>query len=91
MAVLGRLQWLRETPLDIFGRSGERQQERAWRNRYIDFVKGLTASPNSHDLAVAHQIAKIPENVRGFGHVKADAMVAAIRRWDELATSLTKK
>ncbi|MGL5211209.1 MAG: hypothetical protein ACRC7K_03070, partial [Acinetobacter junii] len=39
---------------------------------------------------VAKEIAKLPAEVRGFGHVKAQAMNSAIQRWDELTTSLNK-
>ena len=91
MGLLGRMQWLRETPLDLFGRHDERKQERAWRDRYVSFVEKLTAAPEAHDMAVAAQIARIPADVRGFGHVKLSAMDTASKRWDELSTSLGKR
>ncbi len=90
MAVLARMQWLRETPLDPFGRNGERQRERAWRDRYVALVETLASSPGVCDLAVAAQIARIPADVRGFGHVKMQAMGAASKRWDELSANLLK-
>ncbi|MFT3666439.1 indolepyruvate ferredoxin oxidoreductase family protein [Piscinibacter sp.] len=91
MAVLARMQWLRETPLDPFGRNAERRQERAWRDRYMDFARSLVESSGSYDVAIATQIAQIPASVRGFGHVKLQAMALASKRWDELAESLGKK
>lgn len=91
MAVLARLQWLRETPLDVFGRHDERKRERAWRDRYVAFVEMLASSPGACDLSVAAQIARIPADVRGFGHVKLQAMDAATKRWDELSASLLKR
>jgi indolepyruvate ferredoxin oxidoreductase len=90
MAALARMQWLRETPLDPFGRNEERRQERAWRDRYIKFVESLLSSSANVDMPVAEQIARLPTDVRGFGHVKAQAMDAALKRWDELDGQLAR-
>lgn len=90
LMLLARLQWLRETFLDPFARQTERQHEQAWRDRYISFVEALIESPEKYNLVVAEEIAKLPAEVRGFGHVKAQAMNSAIQRWDELTTSLNK-
>ncbi|WER50804.1 indolepyruvate ferredoxin oxidoreductase family protein [Cupriavidus sp. WKF15] len=90
MAALARMQVLRETPFDPFGRNDERRKERAWRDRYIAFVESLIRSAGDCDLSLANQIARIPADVRGFGHVKMLAMQAASARWDELAAKLYK-
>lgn len=90
LMLLARLQWLRETFLDPFARQTERQHEQAWRDRYISFVEALIESPEKYNLVVAEEIAKLPAEVRGFGHVKAQAMNSAIQRWDELTTTLNK-
>lgn len=91
MMILARLQWLRETFLDPFALQQERQKEHAWRDRYIAFVKAISATPESYDLSVAEQIAQLPADVRGFGHVKMQAMDAAIQLWDELSLRLRKE
>ncbi|WP_047428400.1 indolepyruvate ferredoxin oxidoreductase family protein [Acinetobacter sp. neg1] len=91
MMLLARLQWLRETFLDPFARQEERQHEHAWRDRYIGFVKALVAAPQQHDLTVAAQIAELPAEVRGFGHVKMQSMQSANQRWDELSKELSNK
>lgn len=90
MMMLARLQWLRETFLDPFARQEERQHEQAWRDRYIAFVEALVEAPDNHNLAVAEQIAKLPAEVRGYGHIKMKAMDAAKQRWDELTPTLLK-
>lgn len=90
MMILARLQWLRETFLDPFALQLERQREHAWRDRYITFVKAISSAPENYDLSVAEQIAKLPADVRGFGHVKMQSMETAIQRWDELSLSLRK-
>ncbi|MBO6152182.1 MAG: indolepyruvate ferredoxin oxidoreductase family protein, partial [Acinetobacter sp.] len=91
MMILARLQWLRETFLDPFALQQERQKEQAWRDRYIAFVKAISSAPESYDLSIAQQIAQLPADVRGFGHVKMQAMETAIQRWDELSLSLRKE
>ena len=91
MAVLARLQWLRETPLDPFARNEERRHEQAWRDRYIAFVESLLSSPETLDMFVAEQIAGLPADVRGFGHVKGQAMDSASKRWDELEGRLVRR
>lgn len=91
MMILARLQWLRETFLDPFALQRERQKEHAWRERYIAFVKAMSSAPEHYDLSVAEQIAQLPADVRGFGHIKMQAMETAIHRWDELSLSLNKE
>lgn len=86
--VMARMKWMRETSLDVFGFTAERRRERAWRDRYIDFIEVLLARPDGYDHALALQIAKIPAEIRGFGHVKASAMDRQEVRWVELFGSL---
>ena len=82
--VLAKLKGLRGTPLDVFGRTEERRSERALIGEYkasIDeLVRGLTAER----LALAIEIARIPEEIRGYGHVKARHLAAARAKWDGL-------
>jgi indolepyruvate ferredoxin oxidoreductase len=84
--VLAKLKGLRGTPLDVFGRSEERRTERALIGEYkasIDEVlRGGLASVER--LALAIEIARIPEEIRGYGHVKARHLGAARAKWDGL-------
>jgi indolepyruvate ferredoxin oxidoreductase len=75
--VLARLKGLRGTSLDPFGRSEERRAERQLIADYESVVDGLLADldGDNHELAV--RIARIPESIRGFGHVKARNIAAA--------------
>jgi indolepyruvate ferredoxin oxidoreductase len=84
LALLARLRGLRETPLDVFGRSEERRRERAWRERYIRFVESLAHPGVAPDHERLLAIARLPADVRGFGHIKLAAMDEASARWDEL-------
>jgi indolepyruvate ferredoxin oxidoreductase len=84
LAMLARLRGLRETPLDVFGRSDERRRERAWRDRYVRFAESLANLGADADPERLLQIAQLPASVRGFGHIKSKAMDEALLRWDVL-------
>jgi indolepyruvate ferredoxin oxidoreductase len=75
--VLAKLRFLRGTALDIFGYTDERRTERQLIQDYERIVEELLArlTPDNHGLAV--RIASIPEEIRGYGHVKARHLEAA--------------
>ena len=91
--VLARLKGLRGTALDVFGRTEERRQERAWVARYQAMVQEicikLTFSPggiSTQCYIKATELAAIPQDIRGFGHVKARASAVAMEKWQSLLT-----
>jgi indolepyruvate ferredoxin oxidoreductase len=75
--VLARLKGLRGTPFDVFGYSAERKTERALIGQYRDTVSELLPKLSPENLAQAVAIASIPEDIRGYGHVKARHLAAA--------------
>ncbi|MFZ3139915.1 indolepyruvate ferredoxin oxidoreductase family protein [Polaromonas sp.] len=82
--LLAKLKGLRGTPLDVFGRTGERREERAliaeYRASLDEVLAGLT--PQNHAAAV--EIARIPELIKGYGHVKARHLATARQQWTAL-------
>jgi indolepyruvate ferredoxin oxidoreductase len=68
--LLAKLRFLRGTVLDPFGHTEERKTERALIEQYRTTISSLSASLNSNTLPLAVQIARIPEEIRGYGHVK---------------------
>jgi len=82
--ILARLRRLRGTPLDIFGYTKERKTERRLIRDYEATVEELLESltPENHDLAI--EIARFPEKIRGFGHIKMASVEAAEHRRAEL-------
>ncbi|OWQ83139.1 indolepyruvate ferredoxin oxidoreductase [Roseateles aquatilis] len=85
MGVLAKMKGLRGTALDPFGHTEERKMERQLIQDYratIDAIlaKGLTAER----LPVAVDLARIPEDIRGYGHVKERHVKAARLKWDQL-------
>jgi indolepyruvate ferredoxin oxidoreductase len=77
LRVLARLKRLRGTPLDVFGYTDERRMERQLVADYERLLDELLArlSPATH--AVAVELASIPEQIRGFGHVKSGTVTQA--------------
>jgi indolepyruvate ferredoxin oxidoreductase len=75
--VLARLKGLRGTPFDVFGYSAERKTERALVKQYRDTVSNLLPKLSPDNLAHAVAIASIPEDIRGYGHVKERHLAAA--------------
>ena len=84
MGVLARLKGLRGTALDPFGRTEERRTERALIAQYRADIETLLAGLNADNHALALEIARVPENIRGFGHVKARHLAAAATRREHL-------
>ena len=90
--LLARLKGLRGGVFDVFGRSEERRQERALITEYLDTVEELLAglaqggTPGARALryGLALDIARVPEQIKGFGHVKARHLQAARLAWNQL-------
>ncbi len=82
--VLARMKGLRGGRLDFFGRSHERQTERALINQYRACIEELLGSLSADNRALAAEIARIPEEIRGYGHIKARHLAAARPKWDAL-------
>jgi indolepyruvate ferredoxin oxidoreductase len=85
--VLARLKGLRGGPFDLFGHSEERRAERRLLADYEAGLERLVAGLTRERLPLAVKIASVPDQIRGFGHVKAAAMAAAkveeARLWSE--------
>ncbi|MDZ4370122.1 MAG: indolepyruvate ferredoxin oxidoreductase family protein [Phenylobacterium sp.] len=87
---LAKLKSLRGGPLDIFGLTEERKMERGLIADFEADLDRLVAelSPERHALSV--QIAKVPQKIRGFGHIKdasvGPAKAEAKRLWKQWET-----
>jgi indolepyruvate ferredoxin oxidoreductase len=82
--LLARLKGLRGTALDPFGYTEERRQERAFILEYRRCIDELLPKLSAHNLDLALEIARIPEEIRGYGHVKARNAAAAKNKWAHL-------
>ena len=75
--LLAKLRRLRGTSLDIFGRSEERKAERRLIREYEVVIEEILnhLAPVNHTAAV--DLAALPLEIRGFGHVKQANLVRA--------------
>ncbi len=82
--MLAKLKGLRGTRFDIFGYTQERKTERALIGQYETLVAELlkTLSPANHALAV--KLASIPEDIKGYGHIKDAHLEKAKKKEAEL-------
>ncbi|MDP2004575.1 MAG: indolepyruvate ferredoxin oxidoreductase family protein [Rubrivivax sp.] len=81
---LAKMKGLRGGALDVFGRSAERQMERALIAEYRTCIEELLPTLNAGNRALAVEIARIPEEIRGYGHVKDRHLKAARPKWEAL-------
>jgi indolepyruvate ferredoxin oxidoreductase len=82
--LLAKLRGLRGTPLDVFGYTRERQTERRLIGEYEATVEELIGKLNVDNHALAVKIASIPEEIRGYGHIKERSLAFAKARQVEL-------
>ena len=82
--LLARLKGLRGGAFDLFGYTAERKLERRLIGEYFDTVDELLAKLDRDNRALAVEIASIPEQIRGYGHVKDAHYAKAKAHRDEL-------
>ena len=82
--LLAKLKALRGTAFDVFGRTAERQMERALIADYTHSMEQVLQRLSADNMGLALDIARIPDGIKGFGHVKEKNLVAARARWDVL-------
>jgi len=68
--LLAGLKGLRGTAWDIFGYSAERKSERRLIGEYEATMQEILGRLDTHNHALALQIAALPEQIRGYGHIK---------------------
>jgi indolepyruvate ferredoxin oxidoreductase len=89
--LLAKLKGLRGGVFDVFGYTAERKMERALIGEYRAMIEGLLPSLDSTNHAAAVELASLPEQIRGFGHVKEKAVEAYRARKAELLSGNVKK
>ncbi len=82
--MLAGLKFLRGTPFDPFGLSRERRAERRLVKDYEKTVNMMLETLSRDNHAIAVDIARIPEQIRGYGYVKERHLTEAKAREQEL-------
>ena len=82
--LLAPLKVLRGGALDVFGYTEERRHERELAPAYRAAIEGMLPKLNAVNRDAATTFARLPEQIRGFGHVKARHLAAARQQWTVL-------
>lgn len=86
--LLAKFRFLRGTVLDPFGHTEERKTERALIAQYRELITGLLTTLSPENLSIAVGLASIPEDIRGYGHVKERHLRNAKQKESELLSKL---
>ncbi len=87
-ALLARFKWLRGGPLDLFGRTEERRIERRLIEDYRRDIEAAIATLDAQNLSLVVELARLPEDIRGFGPVKLASVEKAMARRADLLRRL---
>jgi indolepyruvate ferredoxin oxidoreductase len=72
--LLAKLKGLRGGAFDVFGYTAERKMERALIGEYRQMIEALLRFAGCDQPCDAVELAALPEQIRGFGHVKEKAV-----------------
>ena len=82
--LLKHFKGLRGSKLDVFGYTEERRSERALIEEYRSTIERLLGELSADKLGLAVEIARVPERIRGYGHVKETHLEQAKKLREEL-------
>jgi indolepyruvate ferredoxin oxidoreductase len=86
--LLARFKFLRGTAFDPFGRTEERRIERRLIREYQDTLAAVLPRLSAQRVAAVVELARLPEKIRGFGHVKEASLAAVESRWRAMVEEL---
>jgi indolepyruvate ferredoxin oxidoreductase len=89
--LLARLKGLRGGRFDVFGYTAERRMERALIGEYRAMIDKLLPTLSAENYATAVELASLPEQIRGFGHVKEKAVAGFRAKQAELLATSPKR
>ena len=87
--LLAKLKFLRGTALDIFGKTAERRMERQLITDYVSTMEDVLGCLSGSNLNQAIELAGLPEQIRGFGHVKHASVDKVRAQWRLLHQAIT--
>ena len=85
--LLASLKRVRGTRFDLFGYTAERKMERQLIVQYEAALSEIAARLSPENYAIAVELARQPESIRGFGHVKEKSIEVAQERHAKLVES----
>jgi indolepyruvate ferredoxin oxidoreductase len=86
--LLAKLKFLRGTALDPFGRTAERKGERQLIEDYVDMIEQRTSGLRPEQIPTLAKLARVPETIRGYGHIKEENIKKAMAEKARLEAEL---
>ncbi len=86
--ILSKMKGLRGGAFDVFARTNERKMERKLIEDYNDMLDLIVAKLNLDNFQTALKLANLPDQIRGFGHVKTQSITALEAKKTRLLKSL---
>ena len=74
LLVLARFKFLRGTPFDLFGYAAHRRKERELISWYRSLIEKVLERLTSDNLELALEIAALPDQIRGYEHIKEESI-----------------
>ncbi|MEJ6650363.1 MAG: indolepyruvate ferredoxin oxidoreductase family protein [Burkholderiales bacterium] len=81
---LAKLKFLRGSALDLFGKTDERRKERQLVDDYITMVEESLDGSAAFTTAALKEVIALPSEIRGYGHVKLEAIDRFYARWGQI-------
>jgi indolepyruvate ferredoxin oxidoreductase len=72
--LLAQLKFLRGTALDIFGYTAERKAERKLIDDFLVMIEQRVAALKGKQIPTLVRLARLPETIRGYGHIKEQSI-----------------
>lgn len=76
LKIMASMRGLRGSPLDIFGYTSLRREERALIGWYRDLIDSVIARLTPENAALAQEIAALPDQIRGYETIRTASMAA---------------
>ncbi|MEM8985827.1 MAG: indolepyruvate ferredoxin oxidoreductase family protein [Pseudomonadota bacterium] len=74
---------LRGTWFDPFGHTQERRTERALIDKYFETIRNINRQLSDKTMVAACEVASFPQDIRGYGHVKEQAIEATLLKLEK--------
>jgi indolepyruvate ferredoxin oxidoreductase len=82
LKILAAMKFLRGGPLDLFGYSAHRREERALADWYRALIARVIDNVNEENLPKALEIAALPDQIRGYERIKEES-IARVKKLAE--------
>ncbi len=87
LKVIAKMKVLRETPFDILKLDPLRRAEREFRDQYLKVMSDIIPQLGPANIGLATEIARLPLDARGYGHIKEESLNKVKARFDALVAA----